>query len=38
MVLHYTGECSMLCDHDADKQADLKFSCKAPVSYLCAII
>jgi len=38
MVLHYTGDCCELCDHDADKQADLKFSCKAQVSYLCAIM
>jgi hypothetical protein len=38
MVLHYTGECSELCDHDADHQADLKFSCKAQVTYLCTIM
>jgi hypothetical protein len=38
LVLHYTGECSALCDHADLGPAHLKFTCKAQVVYFISIM
>ena len=39
MVLHYTGECTALCNHDTELgPSHLKFTCKAQVEYLATIM